>query len=180
MRGRARKKLNALIASKLDTARAWELKEASRHLWKYKSPLRAGGFLDAWCECALRSRLEPTQKVARLLRNQEEQLVNWFRAKGQLSSGSVEGLNNKTRVATRRAYGFRTFNATEIALYQTLGRLPEPECAHRFPSGDHFWRKEAMTAPAPIAPGAMRHVDADCLGCNTMSTHASNACRQRL
>jgi hypothetical protein len=35
-------------------------------------------------------------------------------------------------VVTRRAYGFRTFNATEIALYHTLGRLPEPECAHRF------------------------------------------------
>ena len=132
VRGRARKKLNALIASKLDTARAWELKEAFQHFWKYKSPLWAGGFLDAWCDRALRSRLEPMQKVARMLRNHEELLLNWFRAKGQLSSGSVEGLNNKCRVVTRRAYGFRTFNATEIALYHTLGRLPEPECAHRF------------------------------------------------
>jgi hypothetical protein len=42
VRGRARKKLNALIASKLDTARAWELKEAFQHFWKYKSPLWAG------------------------------------------------------------------------------------------------------------------------------------------
>jgi transposase len=132
VRGKARKKLNALLASKLDTARAWELKEAFQHFWKYKSPLWAGGFLDAWCDRALRSRLEPMQKVARMLRNHEELLLNWFRAKGELSSGSVEGLNNKCRVVTRRAYGFRTFNATEIALYHTLGRLPEPECAHRF------------------------------------------------
>jgi len=132
VRGRARKKLNALINSKLDTARAWELKEAFQHFWKYKSPLWAGGFLDAWCDRTLRSRLEPMQKVARMLRNHEELLLNWFRAKGQLSSGSVEGLNNKCRVVTRRAYGFRTFNATEIALYHTLGRLPEPETAHRF------------------------------------------------
>ena len=72
------------------------------------------------------------QKVARMLRNHEELLLNWFRAKGQLSNGSVEGLTNKTRVVTRQAYGFRTFNATEVALYHTLGRLPEPECAHRF------------------------------------------------
>ncbi len=91
----------------------------------------AGGSLDAWCDCALRSRLEPMQKVARMLRNQEELLLNWFRAKGQLSSGSGEGLNNKTRVVTRRAYGLRAFNAREIALYQALGRLPEPQCAHR-------------------------------------------------
>jgi transposase len=80
----------------------------------------------------MRSRLEPMRKVARMLRNHEELLLNWFRAKGQLSSGSVEGLNNKCRVVTRRAYGFRTFNATEVALYHTLGRLPEPDSTHRF------------------------------------------------
>jgi hypothetical protein len=37
------------------------------------------------------------------------------------------GLNNKMRVVTRRAYGFRTYKAMEIALSHTLGRLPEPE-----------------------------------------------------
>jgi transposase len=132
VRGRARQKLNALINSKLDTARAWELKEAFGHFWKYKSVLWAGGFLDAWCERAMRSRLEPMQKVARMLRNHEELLMNWFRAKGELSSGAVEGLNNKIRVITRRSYGFRTFKAMEMAMYHTLGRLPEPECAHRF------------------------------------------------
>ena len=132
VRGKARKKLNALIASKLNTARAWELKEAFGHFWKYKSVLWAGGFLDAWCERALRSRLEPMQKVARMLRNHEELLMNWFRAKGELSSAAVEGLNNKIRVITRRSYGFRTCNGIEVALYHTLGRLPEPESTHRF------------------------------------------------
>jgi Transposase len=42
------------------------------------------------------------------------------------------GLNNKIRVVTRRSYGFRTYEAMEIALYHTLGRLPEPETTHRF------------------------------------------------
>jgi len=59
-------------------------------------------------------------------------LLNWFRARGEVSSGAVEGLNNKIRVVTRRAYGFRTFRAMEIALYHTLGRLPEPNPTHRF------------------------------------------------
>jgi transposase len=75
----------------------------------------------------LRSRLEPMEKVARMLRTHEELLLNWFRAKGEISSGVVESLNNKIRVVTRRSYGFRTFDAMEIALYHTLGRLPEPE-----------------------------------------------------
>jgi transposase len=132
VRGKACKKLNALVASKLATARAWELKEAFLHFWKYKSPLWAAGFLDAWCDRALRSRLEPMEIVARMLRNHEELLMNWFRAKGELSSGAVEGLNNKIRVITRRSYALRTFKAMEVALYNALGRLSEPETAHRF------------------------------------------------
>jgi len=132
VRGKARKKLDALLSSKLATARAWELKEIFAHFWKYKSVTWAREFLDCWCSRAMRSRLEPMKKVARMLRAHEELLLNWFRAKGEISNGAVEGLNNKIRVVTRRSYGFRTFNAMKIALYHTLGRLPEPESTHRF------------------------------------------------
>jgi transposase len=132
VRGRARQKLNRLLTSKLATARAWELKEIFSHFWRYTSPIWAGAFLDYWCFRAMRSRLEPIQRVARMLRAHEPLLLNWIRAKGEVSSGAVEGLNNKIRVVTRRSYGFRTYEAMEIALYHTLGRLPEPEETHRF------------------------------------------------
>jgi transposase len=132
VRGHARRKLDALVASKLATARAWTLKESFQYFWHYKSYIWAGAFLDYWCSLAMRSRLEPMKKVARMLRTHEELLLNWFKAKGEISSGAVEGLNNKIRVVTRRAYGFRTFDAMEIALYHTLGKLPEPESTHRF------------------------------------------------
>jgi transposase len=62
-------------------------------------------------------------------------ILNWFRAKGTLSAGVVEGLNNKAKLTTRQAYGFRTFKAAEIALYHTLGRLPEPTFTHEFCRG---------------------------------------------
>jgi hypothetical protein len=58
----------------------------------------------------MRCRLEPMQKVARMLRAHEPPILNWFRAKGEISNGAVEGLNNKIRVITRRSYGFRTRN----------------------------------------------------------------------
>ena len=132
VRGGARQKLQALLASKLATARAWELKETFSHFWRYKSVIWAGAFLDYWCFRAMRSRLEPMKKVARMLRAHEPLILNWFRAKGEISSGAVEGLNNKIRVVTRRSYGFRTYKAMEIALYHNLGRLPEPESTHRF------------------------------------------------
>lgn len=133
VRGRARIKLNALVASKLATARAWILKEIFQHFWSYKSLTWSRYFLQDWTWRALRSRMEPMQKVARMLRAHQELLFNWFKAKGEISSGAVEGLNNKIRVVTRRSYGFRTFDAMETALYHTLGRLPEPdEFTHRF------------------------------------------------
>ena len=133
VRGRARRQLGRLLRTKLETARAWGLKDLFEHFWTYKSHRCAGDFLDFWTWRALRSRIEPMQKVARMLRSHEELILNWFKAKGEISSGAVEGLNNKIRVVTRRSYGFRTYEAMEIALYHTLGRLPEPqEFTHRF------------------------------------------------
>lgn len=132
VRGRARVKLWGLLQSKLATGRAWDLKECFEYFWHYKSIYWAGGFLDYWTERAMRSRLEPMKRVARMLRKHEPLLLNWFKAKGEVSSGAVEGLNNKIRVVTRRSYGFRTYPAMELALYHNLGRLPEPETTHRF------------------------------------------------
>ncbi len=44
-----------------------------------------------------------------------------------ISTGTVEGMNNRLKVITRRAYGFRTYRAIEVALYHTLGKLPDPQ-----------------------------------------------------
>jgi transposase len=56
----------------------------------------------------------------------------YFRAQKLLSSGVVEGLNNKAKVTMRKSYGFRTFRCLELALYHSLGKLPEPESPHEF------------------------------------------------
>jgi transposase len=52
-----------------------------------------------------------------------------LKARKQVFSGVVEGLNNKTKVTMRRSYGFR---ALELALYHSLGKLPEPTLTHEF------------------------------------------------
>jgi len=44
----------------------------------------------------------------------------------------VEGFNNKLKLTTRRSYGFRVFDVIKVALYHTLGNLPEPKDIHRF------------------------------------------------
>ena len=125
-------KLKELVSCNLKTVRAYLLKEDFQWFWHYASPTWAGKFLDAWCTRTMRSRLKPMKKVAKMLRAHRELLLNWFRAKGQVDLGTVEGFNNKARVTTKRSYGFRSYDLLELALYQTLGDLPEPEFTHRF------------------------------------------------
>jgi transposase len=80
----------------------------------------------------MRSRIEPMKKIARSLRSHQELILNYFRAQKMLSSGVVEGLNNKAKVAMRKPCGFRTYRALELALYHSLGKLPEPKCPREF------------------------------------------------
>jgi transposase len=125
-------KLAELLRYNLRSVRAHLLREDFQQFWEYERPSWAGRFLDEWCTRAMRSKLEPMKKVARTLRNHRELILNWFRAKGALSSGTVEGFNNKVKLTTRKSYGFRTYEAIETSLYHNLGSLPEPEFTHRF------------------------------------------------
>jgi transposase len=127
-----RGRLRALVRHNLKAVRTTLLREDFEPFWTYRSATWAGRFLDAWCRRVMRTRIEPIKKVARMLRRHRPLLLNWFRARGQISAGAVEGLNNKAKLTTRKAYGFRSYRCIEIALYHTLGDLPEPQVTHRF------------------------------------------------
>jgi transposase len=124
--------LALLLKQNLKCLRAYLLPESFHRFWGYVSPCWAGKFLDSWCTRAMRSRIEPIQKVALMLRRHRSLLLNWFAARGVISLGATEGLNNKAKLTTKKAYGFRSFKVIEIALYHTLGHLPEPKFTHRF------------------------------------------------
>ena len=125
-------KLKELLAINLKSVRAYLLKEDFDQFWRYKSAGWAGKFLDEWCRRTMRSRLKPMKKIAQMLRTHRELLLNWFRARKKVALGAVEGFNNKAKVTCRKAYGFRSFEVIKVALYHTLGNLPEPEGTHRF------------------------------------------------
>ncbi|MCC6681677.1 MAG: transposase, partial [Phycisphaeraceae bacterium] len=72
------------------------------------------------------------KKVARSLREHRRLILNWFRARKQYNAGIVEGLNANAKLRFRKAYGFRTFDAVQVALYHQLSCLPEPQITHRF------------------------------------------------
>jgi transposase len=125
-------KLSVILQYNLRTVRAFLQREEFQRFWEYKSAAWAGKFLDEWTGRVMRSRLEPMKKVARTIRTHRELILNWFRAHGEVSSGAVEGLNNKVKLVTRKSYGFRTAEIAKLALLHNLGHLPEPERTHKF------------------------------------------------
>jgi transposase len=125
-------KLKELLKYNLQAVRAFLQREDFQRFWEYESAAWAGKFLDEWCTRVMRSKIEPMKKTARTLRNHRQLILNWFAARGTISSGVVEGMNNKVKLTTRKAYGFRTFEAVQLALYHNLGALPEPEFTHKF------------------------------------------------
>jgi len=124
-------KLRDILRANLRTARAVLLREELYAFWTYYSRTWAGKFLDLWCRKVMRSRIEPLKKFARMMRNHRELILNWFDAKA-LSSGIVEGLNAVAKLTMKKAFGFRTYRAIEVALYHRLGALPDPPTVHRF------------------------------------------------
>jgi transposase len=124
-------KLSELLQYNLRSVRTHLQREDFQRFWEYRSPYWAGRFLDEWCVRVMRSQLEPMKKVVGTLRAHRELLLNWFRAKGKFSAGVVEGFNNRVKLTMRKAFGFRTPEALEVALYHNLANLPEPKHTHR-------------------------------------------------
>lgn len=124
--------LKELLKYNLRTMRAYLLKEQFNLFWNYSSPAWAGKFLDKWCTRTMRSKINPMKQKARMLRNHKPLILNWFKAKGELSSGIVEGLNLKAKLTARKSYGFRNPEIQKVALYHSLGNLPVPKWTHKF------------------------------------------------
>ena len=78
----------------------------------------------------MRSKIEPMKKFVKLLRRHRELLMNWFKSKG-LSSGTIEGFNNRVKLTARKAYEFRAVETLQIALFHALGKMPEPNATHK-------------------------------------------------
>ena len=91
-------RLDELLKLNLASIKGYLLRENFQRFWDYQRPDFAGKFLDNWVTRALRTDLEPMKKVARMLRNHKPLVLNWFKAKGRLSNGAVEGLNLKAKL----------------------------------------------------------------------------------
>lgn len=119
-----RTRLSALLRLNSPIVKAYLLKEDLRRFWTYRSTAWAGGHLLQWLWRASHSRLEPFKKLARMLRAHLDGVLVW--TKLRVSNGALEGMNNKVKVISHRAYGYRTTWAYIANVYHSCAALPLP------------------------------------------------------
>ena len=115
------REFEALRTSALKTARAWTLKEVAMNLWSYRSMTWAKKAWKAWIGWALRSRLEPMRKVARMVREHLGGILNAVVSGATNALG--ESINAKIERIKNRACGFRNRVRFRNAIFFHLGGL---------------------------------------------------------
>jgi len=119
-----KRRLSALCRTNQPIVRAYYLKEAFQRFWDYKSPGWSAPYLKQWLWWASHSRLEPFQRFARLVREHLDGILRWTELR--VANGALEGMNNKVKVVSHRAYGFRKVDTYITAIWHGCGDLPLP------------------------------------------------------
>jgi transposase len=114
-------RFDQLRRSTLRTARAYALKEAAMELWLERVRPKAEAIWKWWHAWAVRSRLEPMKKVARMLKRHLTGIINAI-VTGVTNAGA-ESLNSKIQRVKRMACGFRNRDRFRTAIYFHLGGL---------------------------------------------------------
>ena len=86
---------------------AYYLKEDLRQFWNQKSKPAAEKYLESWCRRAEASGIRQLHTMAKTLRTHRRGLLNWY--DHPISTGPLEGINNKIGALQRRAYGYRNY-----------------------------------------------------------------------
>lgn len=84
---------------------AYLLKEQLRQLWSIGTRADAASYLDAWIFLAQTSGCKPFERLAETFKRHREGILAYFNH--PITSGPIEGLNNRIKTLKRQAYGFR-------------------------------------------------------------------------
>ena len=87
---------------------AWYLKEELRELWNQTSRKQMKAFLQDWCDKASQTGIGQVLKMAKTLRTHASGILAY--ADHPITSGRLEGINNKIKTLTKRSYGFHDEN----------------------------------------------------------------------
>lgn len=112
---RAKERLEDALEVNKPLASAYYLKEELKLLWAQVSLDKALDFLESWVAKARETGLFKLREFANTLMAHRSGIINWY--KHYISTGPLEGLNNKIKVLKRKAYGYRDMEFFKLKIY---------------------------------------------------------------
>jgi transposase len=119
-----KKKLEEALALNKSLATAYYLKEDLRQFWEQPGKKFGTLFLDGWIKRAEASGIRILQEMAKTLAAHRSGLLAYHDV--MITSGPMEGTNNKIKTMKRQAYGFRDkefFKLKILAIHETRYEL---------------------------------------------------------
>lgn len=113
-------RLQAALELNTPLTLAYYMKEDLRQVWRRSSKASARRFLDDWIRRAEASGIRMLTRFAATLREHREGILAYYDCR--ISTGPLEGVNNKIRTLQRQAYGFRDpefFKLKILALHKS-------------------------------------------------------------
>jgi len=96
-------------------ATGYYLKEELRQFWNQPSKATARSFLTSWCERAISSGIKQLITMANTLQSLTYGLLNHY--DHPISTGPLEGTNNKIKTLQRQHYGIRDREYFDLLIY---------------------------------------------------------------
>jgi transposase len=109
-----KQRLEEALSLNKPLAIAYYLKEELRLLWDLETIEEAKKFLGMWCKKAFASGIAILKKIAKTLLSHRRGIFNYFHYR--ISTGPLEGTNNKIKVLKRKMYGFRDFEFFKLKI----------------------------------------------------------------
>ena len=110
-----------LIEGNFKVARAWEIKEQIKGLRFLQTIEDGKEYFEKWHKMAIESCLKPIIKVAEMLKNHLEGILNYIKHK--ITNAAAEGMNSLIQGLKAFARGYRNFNNFRIAILFHYGKL---------------------------------------------------------
>ena len=110
-----RKRLYTALELNKPLATAYYMKEDLRQLWTQKNKEKAETFLIDWIARARASEIKMLSNMASSLENHKKGILAYYDY--PISTGPLEGTNNKIKTLQRQAYGFRDMDFFKLKIY---------------------------------------------------------------
>jgi transposase len=100
---------------------AYRLKVMFDDFYEINDPQEAQGYLAFWCDLVEESKIYPLIEFTKTLKAHWSGVINYVKTK--ITTGVIEGINNKIQLAKRRARGFRNIQNFINMIYFLCGKL---------------------------------------------------------